>query len=100
MRKLLPILCAWLLLWSCDSDDSQELLVKNATITIDESEVDNCLYTIKTEDKEFYYANSLPASYSENSFEAKITYKLTEERGDCGFGGFLYKIEILELMKL
>ena len=100
MRKLLPILCAWLLLWSCDSDDSQELLVKNATITIDESEVDNCLYTIKTEDKEFYTTNRLPASYSENSFEAKITYKLTEERGDCGFGGFLYKIEILELMKL
>ncbi|MGY5847665.1 hypothetical protein ACW6QP_09610 [Salegentibacter sp. HM20] len=85
---------------SCESDDSDDPITKNVTISIDRSEVDNCLYTIKTESNEFFTTDNLPGEYSENTLEARITYKLTEERSNCGFAGSLIKIEILKLVEI
>ena len=86
--------------WNCDSDETYEILVKNAPITLEETEVDTCFYSIRTEDKEKYTTDRLPGSYSETNFDAKITFKVTKGGIDSDFGDFLYKLEILELIKL
>ena len=100
MKKLILLLLVIFVFVSCDSDDSDDPITKNATILIDEIEVDNCLYTIKTESNEFFTTDSLPGEYSEDNFEARITYHITEERGNCGFGSALNKIKILKLVEL
>lgn len=89
-----------LILVNCDSADPDPPITKNATILIDESEVDNCLYTIKTESNEFFTTDKLPVEFSENSFDAQITFQLTEEKSDCGFSGSLIKIKVLKLVEL
>ena len=100
MKKLLLIFFGILLFSGCTSDDSDELFVKKASVIIDRSEVDNCLYTIRTEDEENFTTDWLPGNYQGASFEAEITYRITDGEADCGFGGILYKIKIVELVKL
>ena len=100
MKKLSLLFLFLLVLAGCESDDSDNSITKTATIIIDESEVDNCLYTIKTESNEFFTTDNLPGEHSENTFEARITYQMTEERGDCGFAGSLIKIKILKLVEI
>ncbi|GHA47035.1 hypothetical protein GCM10007103_30120 [Salinimicrobium marinum] len=85
---------------SCDSDDSVDPITKIATIYIDESEVDNCFYTIKTENNEVFTTNNLPGEYSESTFESRIIYRVTEEICNCGFAGSLVKIEIVKLVEI
>lgn len=100
MKKLSLLFLFLLVSAGCESDDSDNSITKIATVIIDESEVDNCLYTIKTENNEFFTTDNLPGEYSENTFEARITYQMTEERGDCGFAGSLIKIKILRLVEI
>lgn len=100
MNKFCTMVLMIILFSSCDKDDSQELMIQNATIFIDESETDNCLFTIRTENNESYSTEDLPGDYSAPTFEARITYRTTEERMDCGFAGSLIKIEILQLEKI
>lgn len=100
MKKLSLLLLFIFVFVNCDSDDSVDPITKTATIYIDESEVDNCLYTIKTESNEFFTTETLPGEYSVNTLEAQITYNVTEERDNCGFGGSLIKIEILKLIEI
>src|SRR5690606_13411834 len=100
MKRLSLLLLIIFIVVSCHSDDSDDPITKNATIFIDESEVDNCWYTIKTESNEFFTTDNLPGEYSEDNFEARITYQITAERGDCGFGGVLVKIKILKLVEI
>lgn len=100
MKKFSLLLLVIFVFASCDSDDSDDLITKNATIFIDESQVDNCLYTIKTENNEFFTTDNLKGEYSESSLAARITYQITEERNNCGFSGSLIKIEILKLTEI
>lgn len=100
MKKYNLLLIVLLLFAGCTSDDSDNTITQTATITIDAFEVDNCMYTIKTESKEFFTTDHLIGDYSETTFDARITYRVTEEKGNCGFAGSLSKIKILKLVEL
>lgn len=100
MKRILLIFNLILIFGSCDKEEPETILIKKATIYIDQSEIDNCLYTIKTEDNEFYATRKLPGQYNGPNFESRITYTLTEGTINCGFGGYLTEIIISSLERL
>ncbi|SHF94549.1 hypothetical protein SAMN05444483_103333 [Salegentibacter echinorum] len=105
MKNFSLLFCLFILFMSCDKDDSEyanskNLITENVTIFIDESELDNCLYSILTKDNNSYTTDNLPGEYSEIKFEARLKYQLTDERKNCGFSGPLKRIKIIELVKI
>lgn len=84
---------------SCDKDeDSENILIKNAIIYIDETELDNCRYSVKTVDNEFFSTQRLPEKVNSSKVEAQITYTITEHTINCGFGGYLREIKIISML--
>ncbi|MDQ3393282.1 MAG: hypothetical protein M3512_04105 [Bacteroidota bacterium] len=100
MKKVILIFGLFFLFTSCDKEDPENIIVKNATIYIDQSEKDNCMYSIKTEDNEFFATRQLPVQSNDQNFKARITYTITEGTINCGFGGYLTEIIITNLVRL
>ncbi len=101
MKKIILIFSLLIFFSSCDKDESEDIIIKNVTIYIDPSEVDNCQYSIKTDDNEFYATKALPGvNNTTTTFRARITYTLTEGTINCGFGGYLTEIRISNIVKL
>ena len=82
---------------SC-SEEEVKLQTENATIYYDASEIDNCIYTIKTENNNFYSVENLDETFRENNLQVKISYTITSEKIDCGFSNNLtiIKLESIE----
>ena len=78
----------------------QEVFTENATIHYDKSGIDNCVYGITMDSKAFYTVDELDDDFNENNLRVKISYKITEEELNCGFGGYLPKIEIITIRKI
>jgi len=101
LKKILLIFGLLIFFSGCDKDESEIVIIKNATIYIDPSEVDNCMYSIKTDDNEFYATKVLPGvNNTTTTFRASITYTLTDGTINCGFGGYLTEIRISNIVKL
>ena len=77
-----------------------ELQTENVTIYYDASEIDNCIYTIKTESNNFYSVKSLNEIFRENNLKVKISYTKTNERINCGFSNNLTVIEIKSIERI
>ena len=80
--------------------DERPVFTENATIHYDKKGIDNCVYTIAMDSKAFYTVDELDDDFNENNLRVKISYKIIEEELNCGFGGYLPKIEIITIKKI
>ena len=78
----------------------QQVFTENATIHYDPTGIDNCVYVIDTDNKESFTIDELDDDFNEDNLRVKISYKVTEEELNCGFGGYLPKIEIITIKKI
>ena len=83
-----------------EEKDERPVFTENATIHYDKKGIDNCVYTIAMDSKAFYTVDELDDDFNENNLRVKISYKITEEELNCGFGGYLPKIEIITIKKI
>lgn len=100
MKKIIILFSFLIFFSSCDKEETEVVLTKNATIYIDKTEVDNCMYSVKTDDNEFYATKVLPGLNETANFRARITYTLTDGTINCGFGGYLTEIKISNIVKI
>ena len=78
----------------------QQIFTENATIHYDPTGIDNCVYGITMDSKKDYTVDELDDDFNEDNLRVKISYKIIEEGLNCGFGGYLPKIEIITIRKI
>ena len=103
MKKMFLILSILFIVTNCSEkvvEQQNELQTENATIYYDASEIDNCIYTIKTESNNFYSVKSLNETFRENNLKVKISYTKTNERINCGFSNNLTVIELESIERI
>ena len=97
------ILIIFFLFTGCNEEEAKqqnELQTENATIYYDASEIDNCIYTIKTDSNNFYSLESLDETFRENNLQVKISYTKTNEKINCGFSNNLTVIKIESIERI
>lgn len=97
------ILSIFLSITGCSEEETKqqnELQTENATIYYDVSEIDNCIYTIKTESNSFYSVENLDETFRENNLQVKISYTKTNRKINCGFSNNLTVIKIESIERI
>ncbi|MDR2041870.1 MAG: hypothetical protein LBP98_06070 [Tannerella sp.] len=51
-------------------------------------------------DKKYYKPDHLPDDFKINNLQIEVTYRITEEKHNCGFGGDVPVIHIIKIRKL
>ena len=97
MKRSLLLLFFPFFLFSCDMDEEPKVFSANATLYIDSSGVDNCKYALQTADKQWFAMERIPGELQGPKINVAIEFRKTNENLDCGFGGSLPKILILDL---
>jgi hypothetical protein len=103
MKNILLILSFFFFITACNEDETEQqenIITENATVYYDASEIDNCIYTIKTENNNFYSVENLDEIFRENNLTVKISYTKTDKRLNCGFSNNLIVIKIVTIDKI
>lgn len=103
MEKIFLILSILFIAINCTKEEvkqQNELQTKNATIYYDTSEIDNCLYTIKTESNNVYTVKSLDETFRKDNLKVKNSYTKSNEKINCGFSGNLTVIKLKSIKKI
>jgi len=100
-NKKLLLICAILLLLltgitNCENDDKD--MVTGSVLYF--APPDNCNdYMIKIDNK-IYKPKTLENQYKVDGLKVRLSYRITNEQWNCGFGGYQTVIEILKIEKL
>ena len=103
MKNMYLILSVLFLFTGCNEEETKqedELITENATIYYDASEIDNCIYTIKTESNNSYSVESLDETFRENNLQVKISYTKTNGKINCGFSNNLTLIKLESIKRI
>lgn len=101
MKNLFLILSIFLFVTGCsEKEQNIEFITQNATIHFDPSGIDNCIYTIQTENNVFYTVENLAEEFRVDNLKVKITYTETVNKLNCGFAGNLIIIQIETIEKI
>lgn len=103
MKNIYLILTIFTFITGCSEEEAKQqenIVTENATIYYDASEIDNCMYTIKTDGNQFYAVENLEETFRENNLTVKISYTKTSERFNCGFSNNLTVIKIQSIEKI
>lgn len=103
MKNIPLILITLFFIYRCSEEEvklQNELQTENATIYYDASEIDNCIYTIKTESNSFYSVENLDETFRENNLQVKISYTKTNGKINCGFSNNLTVIKIESIERI
>ncbi len=84
-----------------ETKQQENIITENATVCYDASAIDSCIYTIRTENNNFYTVENLDEIFRENKLTTvKISYTETNKRLNCGFSGGLIVIKIVTIDKI
>jgi hypothetical protein len=102
MKTTLIFLMTLLLATGCtkENHNQTDMITENAIIYYDPSGTDNCVFTIKTENNNYYTVKNLNEDFRQDNLSVRISYNITTNKTNCGFSGPLTLIEIISIRKI
>jgi hypothetical protein len=98
----MAFLCVFMTMAGCSKDST--LVTQTGMIIYDQSD-DGCgpagggVYMFVA-DRKWYKPDQLAEKYEVDTIQVEITYRMTEETHNCGFGGYVPVIHIVKIKEL
>ena len=102
MKKIILLTSFVLFIVGCEKNDqnNREIITENAIVYYRPNSGAECILTLRTERNYSYALENINTEFKEDELQVKISYYITDEVFDCGFGGNLNIIEIVNIEKI